>query len=489
MRSDRILLAAALAAALVPLLAVLDDPDLFWHLRVGQWILDHHAIPRAELFSYTAAGNPVTYHEWGSEVLFTVLNAVGGLLLLSLVTCVLAWSGLVAVAMRARARGAPLLAIAAAVLLGAKVLQPVAGPRPQMLGFALTCWVLLVAERHLSRGGRLVWILPLLLLVWANVHGGFIYGIAILAAITGIEAARWRLRLVGAAPAARIRTLALATLAAAVAACVNPFGPGLYVYAVSAGQTVSHRPIAEWQSPNFHDASSFALLAFIVAWALLALTGRGPGLRDVLLGTAGIALALLAIRNSELAVALALPAMAVMLGDAWRRLPFGRGPARPAVRPRLALTIGAMAAVVVGVGIARLVSDSTATAEAATYPACAARVLASALGEVRIHAAYADSGYLILRGWPHLRVYNYGESVSLGDQVLANDLRISSGTDLEPSAVALLDQSGTNAVLTDRTGALSARLALTPGWQIAAVDHGRALWLLGVARSSPAEVC
>ncbi|HEY6379183.1 MAG TPA: hypothetical protein VI316_08375, partial [Candidatus Dormibacteraeota bacterium] len=473
----------------VPLLAVLDDPDLWWHLRVGQWILDHHAVPRTELFSYTAAGNPVTYHEWGSEVLFAVLNGAGGLLLLSLVTCVLAWSGLVALAMRAHDRGAPLPAIAVSILLGAKVLQTVAGPRPQMLGFALTCWVLLVAERHLLRGGRLVWLLPALLLVWANVHGGFIYGIALLAALTGLEAMRLRLGLPGAASPARVRTLGLATLAASAAACINPFGPGLYAYALTAGQTVSHRPIAEWQSPNFHDASSWALLALIVAWALLAGVSRGPGLRDAVLGTAGIAAALLAIRNSELAVALAVPGVALMLGRAWASLEALHRAPRVRLRPPVVAAVATAAAVAVVVGIGRVAGDSATAAEAATYPACSARVLAAVPGDVRVHAAYADSGYLILKGWPHLHVYNYGESVSLGDQVLASDLRISSGTDQAPSALTLLDQSGTNAVLTDQGAPLDARLAQAAGWRMVAVDHGRTLWLRGPgAGAAPASV-
>ena len=486
-RTGQLILAAALAAALVPLLAVLDDPDLWWHLRVGQWILDHHAIPRSEMFTYTAAGNPVTYHEWGSEVLFTLLNTAGGLLLLSVVTCVLAWSGLVAIAMRARQRGASYLAVAVSVLLAAKVLQTVAGPRPQMLGFALTCWTLLIAERHLARGGQLVWVLPPIFALWANLHGGFIYGVGILIALCAIEAVRNRLRVAGAVPIDRIRSLGLATAAAATAACVNPFGPGLYVYSLTAGQTVSHRPIAEWQSPNFHDSSSWALLALVAVWALLMATAR-PGIRDAVLGTAGIAAALVAIRNSELAVALAAPAVAVMLGQVRAGLPVLRRRPLTVGRPgRLAIVLGAATALAVGLG--RVVNDSSAAAEGATYPACAARVLAAVPGPVRVHAAYGDSGYLILRGWPHLQVYNYGESVSLGDVVLADDLRISSGTDLPPSAGSLLDESGTNAVLTGQGGPLDQRLDATAGWQLVAIDHGRALWLRGAGTATSARLC
>ena len=214
----RALVVAALLLAVVPCLDVLGDPDLWWHLRAGRWMLDHLAVPGGELFTYTAQGAPWTPHEWLAEVVFAGLAAAGGLLLVAVVMAAVAWSGLWACALRARDRGAGGLAIAGALLLGARAAEPVLGTRPQVATFALTAWTLLVAERHLARGGRVRWLLPPLLALWANLHAGFLGGIAVLGVVVAVETLRTRLRLAGAAPAVRVRQLAVALGIAALAA-------------------------------------------------------------------------------------------------------------------------------------------------------------------------------------------------------------------------------------------------------------------------------
>src|SRR5258708_298511 len=126
----RVLAVVAALLAAVPCIDVLGDPDVWWHLRAGRVILDTRAVPRTELFSYTAVGHPWTAHEWLSEVLFALLSAAGGILLVALVMGAVAWSGLMACALRARARGAGPLAVAAAPGPGGKAGQPGPGARP-----------------------------------------------------------------------------------------------------------------------------------------------------------------------------------------------------------------------------------------------------------------------------------------------------------------------------------------------------------------------
>src|SRR5437870_2625550 len=92
-RSLAVLLAdprRALAAAVLLLSAAvgldaLGDPDVWWHLRLGRWIIANHRIPAGELFSYTANGHPMRAHEWLSDTIFAALAAAGGLLLVALV--------------------------------------------------------------------------------------------------------------------------------------------------------------------------------------------------------------------------------------------------------------------------------------------------------------------------------------------------------------------------------------------------------------------
>src|SRR5712675_1254675 len=54
------------------------DPDLWWHLKTGQYIAEHHTIPRTAPFSYTRAGQPWVAHEWLTELLLYQIHSIAG---------------------------------------------------------------------------------------------------------------------------------------------------------------------------------------------------------------------------------------------------------------------------------------------------------------------------------------------------------------------------------------------------------------------------
>ncbi|HZS13937.1 MAG TPA: hypothetical protein VFC09_05010 [Candidatus Dormibacteraeota bacterium] len=511
----RVLLVAALLAAFAACVDVLHDPDLWWHLRLGRWILDNHTVPHAEMFSFTAAGNTMVAHEWGSEVLFTLLSGVGGLLLVAAVMGLVAWSGLVALALRVRARGASAAAVAVAVLLGARAAEPVLGTRPQVITVALVCWTLLLCERHLVRGGRWIWALPPIVLVWANLHGGVVLGLGSLALFVALEALRIVLRRPGAASWDRLRAVAVSLALAALAGCLNPDGPGLYRYSLATSGSERLKPITEWHSPNFADPSNLGLLVLLVSFAALVALGGRLNLRDLGMSLAGFAAALIAVRNTSLAVALALPAWTLMLQQVVTRLrlrrharpteeslseapasevpepgevPARRSPSRTDGSPRigaqflgLSAAIIALAAAAPIVTITRAAADSSAAGIASTYPSCAASALQGLPG-VTLLAPYYDSGYLIDQLWPSTHVFIYGESASLGMQVFDDYQRIEAGA---PDALALLSAHGTNAVLT-APGALKQQLEQSPAWH-AVVTDPTGLTLYAATGSSPLQ--
>lgn len=463
----RVLLVAAALVALVACVDVLHDPDLWWHLRLGRWILDTHQFPRVEMFSFTAAGNGMTAHEWGSEVLFTLLARVGGVISVSLLMALVAWSSLLALALRSRDRGARTVVLALALLLGARAMQPVLGTRPQVITVALVCWTLLICERHLVKGGRLLWVIPPVVLLWANLHGGVTLGLGVLVFFVALEALRRLLGRPGAASWRRIAEVGAATVAAALLGCLNPNGPGLYRYVIVTSGTERSKPITEWHAPNFADPSNVGLLVLLVSFAALLALGGRISLRDLAMSAAGFVAALLAVRNTSLAVALALPAWALMLQQVLDR----RRAAPPAARPRAvarggpAVVVGglivALALSVDGVAVARAAQDASPGGIATTYPACAATALHDVDG-VRVFAPYFHSGYLIDRLWPHGHVFLYGESASLGMSVFDDYERIVAGGD---RAAALLSRYGANAVLT-APGALRDTLSSRPRqWQ------------------------
>ena len=498
----RVLLVAAVLVGFAACVDVLHDPDLWWHLRLGRWILDHGQVPHAELFSFTARGNHMVAHEWGSEILFNALSGLGGLLLVAVVMGLVAWSGLVALALRARARGAGAVAVAVAVLLGARAMEPVLGTRPQVITVALVCWTLLVAERHVhpradarplggppptpsaaagvrpadsvppGQGGRWIWVLPPIGLGWANLHGAVVLGLAALAAVAGLEAVRRLLpRLAGpgaVAPWRRIGSLGLATALMAAVGCLNPNGPGLYRYVIETSGSERAKPITEWHAPDFHDPSNLGLLILLVSFPLLVALGGRLNLRDLVMSLGGFAAALLAVRNTSLAVALALPAWALMLQQVLdrrrgtRASAGSRRPARTVQRPAVMFggVIVALALAVDGMVVARAAQDASPGGIASVYPACAAQTLRSTSG-VRIVASYYVSGYLIEQLWPEGRVFLYGESASLGQRVFDDYERILAGG---PRALAVLSSYGANAVLIG-PGALHDALASSTDWR------------------------
>ena len=127
-------------------LDALSDPDVWWHIRLGDWIIAHHQIPAGELFAYTAFGNPLVAHEWLSETVFAALAAAGGLFLVTMLMGLVAWSAMLATLLRGGLRGAGPVVLAVGLVLAARTAEPVLGTRPQVFTFALICWTLWIAE-------------------------------------------------------------------------------------------------------------------------------------------------------------------------------------------------------------------------------------------------------------------------------------------------------------------------------------------------------
>lgn len=441
------------AAALLALPLCLDatsDPDLWWHLRLGQWIADNHAIPHTEFFSYTANGAPLVAHEWLSELLFWAVHAVVGLAGLAVVAGLATWSGLLALAWIARQRGASGFNVGAVLLLGAKAMQPISGTRPQMLTFALLCWSLFLLDRHLRRGGRAIWLLVPLFLLWANLHAGFAAGLALL--VVALTAAaldsRWLHKLDSTARR-RLATAAGALLLSSLAVLVNPNGFDLYRYAILGSTPAAHQLIQEWQSPDFTTIGMAPLALLILATAAsMALNRRRLLPSHVILAVIGVAAALLAVRNIAIAVALMSPGLAELLPVRYRL------PARQVALPAAAL---AVATTLLVVAVVRLAQDSQDAAVAGQEPSCLLEGLQATDHDVRLWLPYGQAGYAIDQAWPGVRVYAYGNDAALGAAVVIDYVRVAAGVQSTPSALQLLTASQTDAVITS-AGALAAEL-------------------------------
>ena len=411
------LLGAAGLSLLVTVQA-LRDPDVWWHLAVGD-LIRAHGIPAHEPFTFLGAPNPWVGQQWGYEVALSWMFAVGAwlpMLVMGLVATVALVAAVRAIPRSVRVPG-PF--VACALLLSALVAGTFLGTRGQVitvLGTALVLWIL---ARWREGSTRAVWLLPPLFLVWTNLHAGFVYGIALCLLVALTIAVMRRVVAPGAEPAARLRPLFAALGAGMLATLVNPAGVHIYPYIADTftNPTLTSL-ITEWQSPNFHDTLLRLFEVEAVLMVGLWVAARRPDPVDVVLGIATIAMALQAQRNIALFAVIAAPQVARygwVVSSSWRTRPriaaLSRPrPALPALVLAAVLAISVVVAWVVPISRASAIDDHIAHA----YPVAATDHVAAHHAGERIYSLYEWGGYLVHRFPTQRTVYVYGESAVFG---------------------------------------------------------------------------
>jgi hypothetical protein len=487
----------------LPVTSSIRDPDFWWHLRTGQLILDHHALIQTDPYTYTATTHHWTMHEWLTEVLFAGLNHIGGLAMVVVVLSITTWLGLLLVLLRALLRKPGYVAAAAGLLLATIAGYPVWGPRAQMITFALTCLLLFVVERHLSpradarrrgspptpspaleyagdsvppvsRGGRAIWLLVPLFLVWSNLHSGFIIGAAFLAVITAVEVG---LAMIGRSHVdrARLRTLMYVLLACAAVVVINPNGPGIYLYPFETqGSAAQQSLILEWHSPDFHDTAVRAFEAMLLTLAIMVAITRRIRPRDAVLVLGTTAMALQSVRHVALFIAAATPVWIEQADIVGRRI-FPRVVARMEASnarvSRASARRGLVVTGVVGASCGALVAGQLAVAAAVRpdsltyarmYPVCAARWLDSGPGGINVFNQYGEGGYLARSIVPHGdRIFIFGDAALMGDELLTTYGQVET---VRPSWERILLAAHTDLVLFDAGTPVANVLAASPRW-------------------------
>jgi hypothetical protein len=417
------------AAAFFVILCVIvrrgGDPDIFWHLVTGQWMVDHHQVVSHDVFTFSVAGKRWIDPEYTTEIIVYLLYKAGGLTLVSLGFATVTFIGFLLIWRRVRLE--PSNPVIAAIVIGVAGLAGAAvwGPRPQMITFAFSCLELLWLDRYLRGRSHAIYWLPLVMVAWANLHGGFLFGLVPLGVAAVVEAIHWIRRVDVDAHKRRTRNLVLVFVGCCAAAVLNPHGINLYGYVIQPQfAAVQQNFIAEWQSPNFHVLQErgleLMLLLIPVAFAL-----RRPSLWDVCLTAVVSYAALTAVRHSALFVAAETPLLIWSFAAGWERLPSTRRVAEwIGARSSAALTASAAVLVVAVLGTGLFVRSTLSgqtRATAANFPVGASDWLAShpSIG-TRMFNQYGWGGYLIYRFFPdgNRRVFSFGEATLLGTTVM-----------------------------------------------------------------------
>ena len=302
---------------------LLSDCDTGWHIRTGEWIVANHWVPARDIFSFSKAGDPWFAWEWGSDVLMAWLNAAGGLRVVVLCALTLIATVFTLLFVLARRKSNPIVALAVTmVAAAASSIHWLA--RPHL--FTLLFVVLFYAALEQVREGRerlwgmpILAILPVVTVLWTNLHGGFFVGVIAIAAyglgeglraLVGPEAGRaeaWRLS----------RNFFLSAGAAMMASLVNPYFYHLHEHMVEyLRDPFNSQHIMEFFSPSFHHPAAIFFEAMLVAGAAAACwnLARGRYTEALLLGMWAHA-GLLAGRNIPLFMIAAAPPVAAAIQD------------------------------------------------------------------------------------------------------------------------------------------------------------------------------
>jgi hypothetical protein len=314
---------ALAALGYVGLLALTPVPvvDLWWQMKAGQLILQRGVVPHADPFSYTAPGAEWVVHEWLPSTcfywLYTHVSPVA-LVWYKILGAVLAFGF---VMLRCWRRTGRWLLSGLLTALGALAAHTFLDIRPQILTYVFCAGLLALLEeyRRDSSSPRLIWAVPPLMLVWANLHAGFMLGFLLLGVYLAAEGLEW-VRGNG------TRRPVVASLAAviglsAVLSVLQPNGLALLRYPfMLMGHQVVMGFVQEWLSPNFHNdwVKPYEVL-LLLALGGFALARRSIWLGDLILLIGLAHMSLFSIRQIPIFVLVCVPILAEPIADILRR--------------------------------------------------------------------------------------------------------------------------------------------------------------------------
>lgn len=483
---------------------LLGDGDTGWHLRTGEWILAHGRIPDRDIFSFTRAGQPWFAWEWLWDVIFGWLHGHAGMAAVVLASSLVLALTFALLFRMARVRSDALVALAMTLVAAAgSAGHWLARPHLFTMLFTVVFYAILESTSRQPGWMRRLWLLPPLMLLWTNLHGGFFTGILLIAAYAAGEFAvllRETPDVERRAALARGRRYLYAAAACALATFVNPYSYRLHLHIFHYLADGFYRGnIMEFQSMDFQSGQAryFEILLVAGAAAAFQRLRRGNFTWPILLVLWGH-LALYSARNVEIFVILAAAPAAEVLSQALRRLPalrvagwlrqglegvlrftaewntFDRGTRWPALSAAAALALAAL------IYAPRAPSACRPAYDPKTFPVAAAGQLEK---EGLFGGVFTEDlwgGYLIYRQYPRGRVFIDGRSDFYGAEFATayiQAMRAQAGWE------RYLGRYGVETVLLPPAAPLAGALKQSGAWRLI-YDDGVAM-IFRSARAAP----
>ncbi len=451
--------AILVGAVFVAARAFIVDPDLWWHIRVGQNILSTHTWPTTDPYSFTVAGHPWLAYEWLGDVLFGAIARFWGLQ--GLEACLIVLGSAIMLALYAYATlrtGNPRAGFATAAVLYVLAVAWFS-MRPQMLGYLFLILTLIALERFRQRKKRALWWLPPLFFIWVNTHGSWMIGLGAIVVfwasglkelrLGSIEARRWSI-------AERIRIESAFLLCLAVLP-ITPYGTRVSAspFEFASDLPLNVANIYEWQPMPFALPGAKLFLALLLGFFLLNMALRFRcRLGELVLFAGGTVMACLHVRFLLVFVPFFAPLFATVVAR-WMP-PYEKGKDRRFLN-----------AVLMALVLAAIVRYFPTAAEmqqrvSRQFPVRAVEYLRQHPLPGPMYNTYGYGGYLI---WslPEHRVFVDGRAdVYERGGAFADYLQVAN---LKPAAFAVLRSYGIQSCLLNRDEALATVLSASAEWR------------------------
>ena len=373
------------------------DPDMWWHIRLGQQSIETGEYVYADAFSHTQRGSIHKNHSWLAQIVIAHLWRLGGHLGMTVYVAILAMAGMVFVY---RAGRGNVYAQCFVLVIGGACAAALWSPRPQMFTFLFAALLLYLLRRYKRNDRTKLSPLLILMWMWANLHGGYVVGYLFIGAILVGELLNRRL-VGGGLDLPRLKRLAGVTLISLALLPLNPLGLDVYRAPIETLGTGGMRQyILEWQSPDFAQPVTWSFILLVLALLAVSWASRlNVDFSDLLLVAGAMCMALYSARHLSLFAIVAVPVITTQLADILERNGWTI-PARnseSSLRTVLNLLLIVLVAVGTMAHVAYVASPETVKqALALNYPLGAVNFLRESERSGRLFNSYNWGGYLIL---------------------------------------------------------------------------------------------
>ncbi|MBE0576189.1 MAG: hypothetical protein IH613_09865 [Desulfuromonadales bacterium] len=444
------------------------DGDPFWHIKVGSVMLEQQSLIDSDIFSHTAFGTPWTAHEWLSEIIMAGIHNVAGLegiLCFFLLIAALSFWLLFKITEKYANQWVTLGCVALALTFS----QGHLAARPHMF----TWLFMLITLAILTSGGKWLYWLPVVMVVWANLHGGFILGLVLqmIFILGSVLENHFSLKTPWHETLRLQKLPAVVLLLCILAVGLNPFGYELLAFPFQVSKGVFSVMINEWKAPNLQDMWYFRL--YLVALVLLiSLAKSSVTWTERLLIVFFLNAALTHMRHVSLMLIALTPFIARMVYNQLDRWRYRSIENQEKNQLHLSTKTGPIVTVVIALGLFISSSIDHRSLMFLT-PGEIIKVETEQLNQLvdylekdlpdgKMFNEYSLGGYLLYALTPPPKVFIDGRADMYGEQILSDYDKIQSSS---PEREKLLDQYEIDWAVFEKDSDLVRDLIGTGSWQ------------------------